>query len=67
MEHGSGEPRAIGEDRGDHADTTFSTETAGLPEVGSPSLVRLSDGDRLDLRIGAVRKRLDDAELRMLA
>src|SRR5205814_6260821 len=37
------------------------------PEVLSPGVVRLRDGDRLDLRIGPVRKRLDDAELRMLA
>ena len=30
-------------------------------------MLRLRDGDRLDLRIGPARKRLDDAELRMLA
>ena len=30
-------------------------------------MLRLHDGDRLDLRIGPVRKSLDDAELRMLA
>ncbi len=48
-------------------DDVFTTETAGLPEVSAPSVVRLRDGDRLDLRIGAVRKRLDGAELRMLA
>jgi FtsP/CotA-like multicopper oxidase with cupredoxin domain len=45
----------------------FTTETAGLPEVAIPGVIRLRDGDRLDLRIGPVRKRLDDAELRMLA
>ena len=33
----------------------------------SATVVRLRDGDRFDLRIGAVRKHLDDAELRMLA
>jgi len=48
-------------------DDLFTTETAGLPEVASPGVTRLRDGDRLDLRIGPVRKRLDDAELRMLA
>jgi FtsP/CotA-like multicopper oxidase with cupredoxin domain len=48
-------------------DELFTTETAGLPEVASPDVIRLRDGDRLDLRIGPVRKRLDDAELRMLA
>jgi len=51
----------------DGQDGTFTTETAGLPEVASPGVIRLHDGDRLDLRIGPVRKRLDDAELRMLA
>src|SRR6266513_1540732 len=48
-------------------DELFTTATAGLPEVASPDVIRLRDGDRLDLRIGPVRKRLDDAELRMLA
>ena len=48
-------------------DDLFTTETAGLPEVARPGVIRLRDGDRLDLRIGPVRKRLDDAELRMLA
>src|SRR2546427_11623361 len=51
----------------DGQDDLFTTETAGLPEVASPGVIRLRDGDRLDLRIGPVRKRLDDAELRMLA
>ena len=45
----------------------FTTETAGLPEVSSPKVIRLHDGDSFDLHIGAVRKRIDDAELRMLA
>src|SRR3989442_12013935 len=48
-------------------DELFTTETAGLPEVASPGVIRLRDGDRLDLRLGPVRKHLDDAELRMLA
>ena len=30
-------------------------------------MTRLADGDRLDLRIGPVRKNIDGAELRMLA
>jgi FtsP/CotA-like multicopper oxidase with cupredoxin domain len=51
----------------DGQDGLFTTETAGLPEVASPGVIRLHDGDRLDLRIGPVRKHLDDAELRMLA
>jgi FtsP/CotA-like multicopper oxidase with cupredoxin domain len=45
----------------------FTTETTGLAEVSAPSVIRLDDGEQLDLRIGAVRKRLDGAELRMLA
>src|SRR5690349_13720328 len=45
----------------------FTTETAGLPEVASPAVTRLHDGDRLDLRIGPARKSIGGAELRMLA
>src|SRR6266536_5582475 len=48
-------------------DDLFTTETAGLPEVASPGVNRLRGGDRLDLRIGPVRKNIDGAELRMLA
>ena len=48
-------------------DDLFTTETAGLPEVLGPEVTRLADGDRLDLRIGPVRKNIDGAELRMLA
>jgi FtsP/CotA-like multicopper oxidase with cupredoxin domain len=44
----------------------FTTETAGLPEASSPSLVRLYDGDSLDLRIHHVRKQIGEAEVRML-
>ncbi len=45
----------------------FSTETVGLAAVAPTGLVRLHDGDLLELGIGAVRKRIEDAELRMLA
>ena len=45
----------------------FTTETAGLSEVSSTEVIRLHDGDRLDLRICPVRKSVGDAELRMLA
>jgi hypothetical protein len=48
-------------------DELFTTETTGLPEVASPGVIRLDDGDRLDLRIGPVRKSLDGAKLRLLA
>jgi FtsP/CotA-like multicopper oxidase with cupredoxin domain len=53
--------------RANQQDDLFTTETAGLPEVLGPDVTRLDDGDRLDLRIGPVRKSLDGAELRMLA
>src|SRR6266699_7037219 len=53
--------------RPDDHDDLFTTETAGLPEVSRPAVTRLGDGDRLDLRIGPVRKSLDGAGLRMLA
>src|ERR671916_836819 len=44
----------------------FTTETAGLSEASSPSVVRLYDGDNLDLRIHPVRKQIGEAEVRML-
>jgi FtsP/CotA-like multicopper oxidase with cupredoxin domain len=44
----------------------FTTETAGLANASGPSVIRLHDGDQLDLRIEPVRKRLDDYDLRML-
>src|SRR5215213_11019963 len=44
----------------------FTTETAGLPEASSPSVVRLRDGESFDLCIHPVRKRIGDAEVRML-
>src|SRR5918993_3211737 len=44
----------------------FTTETAGLPQASSPSVVRLRDGDSFDLRIHPVRKKIGDAEVRML-
>jgi FtsP/CotA-like multicopper oxidase with cupredoxin domain len=45
----------------------FTTATAGLREVWTPRVVRLRDGDRLDLGISPVRKTVRGAELRMLA
>jgi hypothetical protein len=45
----------------------FSTETSGLAGVSRPGVVRLRDGDLLELGIGAVRKGIEGAELRMLA
>ena len=48
------------------SDDLFTTETAGLPEASPPQVIRLNHGDQLDLAITPVRKRIDDAELRML-
>jgi FtsP/CotA-like multicopper oxidase with cupredoxin domain len=45
----------------------FSTEAAGLAEASRPSVIRLHDGDRLDLAIHPVRKTIAGDELRMLA
>jgi len=45
----------------------FTTETAGLAEVGRPTVVRLHDGDSFDLRISAAQNRIDGDVLRMLA
>jgi len=47
-------------------DDLFTTETAGLSDAARPQLIRLHDGDRFDLRIESVRKRLVGSELRML-
>ena len=64
--------KQVGEDKGTmkgqpaDSDDLFTTETAGLPDALPPQVIRLNDGDRLDLRITPVRKRIDDAELRML-
>jgi hypothetical protein len=49
----------------DHHDP-FSTETTGFWEASSRGIARLYDGDGFDLRIHPVRKRIGDAEVRML-
>jgi FtsP/CotA-like multicopper oxidase with cupredoxin domain len=41
----------------------FPTETAGLPMVSRPEVVRLADGDALGLSIGPVRKDLSAEDL----
>jgi FtsP/CotA-like multicopper oxidase with cupredoxin domain len=45
----------------------FPTDATGLAEASAPSPVELSDGDRFDLRIAPVAKRIDDTTVRMLA
>jgi FtsP/CotA-like multicopper oxidase with cupredoxin domain len=49
------------------ADDFFSTDPSGLAEAVPTSEVRLSDGDRLELEISPVVKRVGDDQLRMLA
>ncbi|HLL50979.1 MAG TPA: multicopper oxidase domain-containing protein, partial [Thermomicrobiales bacterium] len=44
----------------------FPTETGGLPVATSPGTDDLRDGDVFDLHIYPVRKRIGDAEVRML-
>jgi FtsP/CotA-like multicopper oxidase with cupredoxin domain len=48
------------------SDEHFSTKTEGLEEATSPEVVRLHDGDTHEITIKPVRKRLNDAEVRML-
>jgi FtsP/CotA-like multicopper oxidase with cupredoxin domain len=50
----------------DSADS-FPTSTEGLPEARQPELVELADGDRFELRITPIAKRLGDQTVRMLA
>jgi FtsP/CotA-like multicopper oxidase with cupredoxin domain len=45
----------------------FPTTTAGLPEARPPEVVELADGERVELRIAPVVKRLGEATVRMLA
>jgi FtsP/CotA-like multicopper oxidase with cupredoxin domain len=42
-------------------------ETEGLPEAARPALIELADGDVFELEIIPVKKRIDDATVRMLA
>ena len=65
MERASGTTNPI-ETKSASPDDLFSTDTAGLAQAARSELIRLRDGDRIDLRIEPVRKRLADAELRML-
>ncbi len=45
----------------------FPTSTEGLPAARPPDLIELADGDRFDLTISPVAKRLGDQTVRMLA
>jgi FtsP/CotA-like multicopper oxidase with cupredoxin domain len=50
-----------------HSDQYFPTDTAALANAGAAQMVTLAAGDRFELRIAPVTKRLGDAVVRMLA
>ena len=45
----------------------FPRETSDLPEAQSPELVEMANGERFDLRIAPVTRRVNGATVRMLA
>src|SRR4051812_9596273 len=45
----------------------FPTDPTGLPEARAPEVVKLGDGDRFDLTIAPVAKRIGEDTVRMLA
>jgi FtsP/CotA-like multicopper oxidase with cupredoxin domain len=45
----------------------FPTDTTGLPAARASEVVELGDGDRFDLKIAPVAKRIGDATVRMLS
>jgi hypothetical protein len=49
-----------------HHEVDFSTDVHGLEEAKSPEAIRLRDGDTHEITIKSVRKRIGDAEVRML-
>ena len=49
-----------------HHEVNFSTDVEGLEEAKRPEVVRLRDGETHEIEIRPVRKRINDAEVRML-
>jgi FtsP/CotA-like multicopper oxidase with cupredoxin domain len=49
-----------------HHEVNFSTAVEGLDEATTPEVIRLRDGDVHHITIKPVRKRIGDAEVRML-
>ena len=47
-------------------EVNFSTDVEGLEEAKSPEVIRLRDGETHEIEIKPVRKRINDAEVRML-
>src|SRR3954470_10918837 len=50
----------------DHAEEQFPTDTTDLERATDPQTLEIPDGGAADLRIGAVRKQIGDATVRML-
>jgi FtsP/CotA-like multicopper oxidase with cupredoxin domain len=49
-----------------HHEVNFSTDVEGLDEAKGPAVIRLRDGETHEIEIKPVRKRINDAEVRML-
>ena len=49
-----------------HHEVNFSTDVDGLEEAKGPQVVRMRDGETHAIEIKPVRKRINDAEVRML-
>ena len=49
-----------------HHEVNFSTDINGLDEATTPEVIRLRDGDVHAITIKPVRKRIGEAEVRML-
>jgi FtsP/CotA-like multicopper oxidase with cupredoxin domain len=47
-------------------EVNFSTDVEGLENAQSPEVIRLRDGETYEIQIKPVRKRINDAEVRML-
>ena len=48
------------------ADEVFARDTAGLPDALPTAIIELRDGDTFELRATPVRKRIGDAEVKLL-
>jgi FtsP/CotA-like multicopper oxidase with cupredoxin domain len=49
-----------------HHEVNFSTEVEGLDQAKTPEVIRLRDGQTHEIEIKPVRKKINDAEVRML-
>jgi FtsP/CotA-like multicopper oxidase with cupredoxin domain len=65
VEDATAATRAMNE-QAPEAEDLFTTETAGLSKASRSQMLRLHDGDQFGLNIKPVRKRIDNADVRML-